>query len=343
MRYRSDRCAFTLIELLVVVAIIVLLMSILLPTLSAAREQGKKVKCLANLRSIGSAMMSYTLAHPKDPVIPIHSVMLTPQPYWEWRTAMWFSWGGRSGQEPFLNGDEGGILLADTDEGNARPVFDARQRPLNVYMYGRLDPDQAAKLEWFRCPSDRGYPDHPDIDDSPPANAERRCYDTLGNSYRASLAAITLGALGGPSEGHFSRGPWGHRQSTLRDPTRLVLVGEPAFFNMIGRDDLNDPYPDPVIVTGWHKRPMRENLLFCDGSARVVRADRQQRFSDQALAAMNVLNPGHLARGQGWQIDCYPVAGARLWGADEAWRGAFGEAYDTKWPFVGHQENMLGY
>lgn len=55
---RRPRLAFTLIELLVVVAIIALLISILLPSLSQAKEQAKRVKCGANLRSIGTAIQS---------------------------------------------------------------------------------------------------------------------------------------------------------------------------------------------------------------------------------------------------------------------------------------------
>ena len=54
------RTGFTLIELLVVVAIISLLISILLPSLGAARNQGKQAKCLANLHSIGGGFAVYS-------------------------------------------------------------------------------------------------------------------------------------------------------------------------------------------------------------------------------------------------------------------------------------------
>ncbi len=60
--------AFTLIELLVVVAIIVLLIAILLPSLGRAREQARTVKCASNLRQIMLAVQIY--AQENDSYLP---------------------------------------------------------------------------------------------------------------------------------------------------------------------------------------------------------------------------------------------------------------------------------
>jgi prepilin-type N-terminal cleavage/methylation domain-containing protein/prepilin-type processing-associated H-X9-DG protein len=148
-RSRAGVCgAFTLIELLIVIAIIALLISILLPALSAAREQGRRARCAANLHQIGLAWTMY-LDQELGGVFPSQ----------RWNI-QWF-YGGKMDDVDFPQ-----VL---------------NPRPINRYV--GIDPYGNATAEVFHCPSDRGAEFLRE-----PGWRHPCTYDEYGNSYPANGA-----------------------------------------------------------------------------------------------------------------------------------------------------------
>src|SRR5258706_1424296 len=73
--------AFTLVELLVVIGIIALLIGILVPTVSKARESSHTAACLANLRQLTAAAYSYSVDH-NNYIIPVGNSKVGGSSYW---------------------------------------------------------------------------------------------------------------------------------------------------------------------------------------------------------------------------------------------------------------------
>ena len=329
-RFRSK--AFTLIELLVVVAIIALLISILLPSLQSAREQGKRTVCLSNMAQLGKGSHGYAVDDNREQIIPLHQSVVTRLHArgfvgnWGWRTAANFAFGGRTPQKAMI-GDGGTIIevMMDkhwSDDPLANP-WGAPTRPLNRYIYGDVGQRDVKNLPLFHDPSDTGYAyvydptmsSDPGDYDFPLQSAGIPCYDFVGNSYRVNTCGVLWTAGSVLMKGTLSVGAKGHASSAIENPARVPLYSDPLFY-WWSRQSLGAPPLEEKMQLGWHKKIMSDNVGFCDGSARQTRVETLDEFDEETLRQMN-FSPDFMAdytiflrRGRTWQTDCYPAPGA---------------------------------
>jgi prepilin-type N-terminal cleavage/methylation domain-containing protein/prepilin-type processing-associated H-X9-DG protein len=88
---------FTLVELLVVIAIIGILVSLLLPAVQQARESGRRITCVSNVRQLGIALQNYESTNHRLPAAGTYDDVSTATysyDYWriELRSGTNYSW-----------------------------------------------------------------------------------------------------------------------------------------------------------------------------------------------------------------------------------------------------------
>ena len=196
----SRRRGFTLIELLVVVAIIALLISILLPSLRAAREQGKRTVCASNQHQLLIAAISYT-TESDDWFNPIQDFVLAPSGRGMVETSYRiYLWLYAPTQEVYDCPSEGQERYAD-----GLSPYDISE------SLGRLRPDQAD-------PRLYGFPARLEIYNSSGIGANENHWWFRG------APAEGQGAFGRPSptyaEGMTKAG------TNVRFPSRFILFGD---------------------------------------------------------------------------------------------------------------------
>ena len=293
----NNRNAFTLIELLVVVAIIALLISILLPSLSRAKEQARVAVCLANQRSICQAAAGYQMD--KQSLVfmfPFDYRPDTAPDSWQgFNVATDFIWGGglpdrrstdwddNQGQNPLEYNPDIYVILEN-------------ERPLNKFLDADVtwcDPERRGVgnnkrrrrpmqlPDFFKCPSDRttavpwiGVVDDPFDQDTPQSSWEwwGTSYPIQvlwGYYYTESQGIYFLGRAGGAVGALDGYGKALLNQKTNKGAAEWIL-----FYESLMSFALEAAWPrgyetnqPPRVLMGWHRQENYHVAGFYDGHA----------------------------------------------------------------------------
>ena len=225
-----------MVELLVVVAILGVLLGLLLPALSHAKESSKETVCANNLRQLGAATLAYLNVW--DDHLPQVSAL---NPFTNTEEIIGSLFCGKKGTLPAFGIDQIG----------------AADRPLNSFLGDNgFIPDttddgiNTEDVPACQCPLDRGQPAQPPF--VPEADS---MYDLIGTSYTLNDHTLDSEACGTlvPKQ---SQGKPGGRMPTVERPELTWMLADIPVYNYQEGGDRQQR---------WHFHDERVNMCFCDG------------------------------------------------------------------------------
>ncbi len=277
------RAGFTLIELLVVIAIIALLISILLPSLGAAREAGRKIVCASNLRQNSVAINGYAASN-KDAVVgspdtsgfdasartgktsKFNGVAISP-----------FDWMGPLAAEAGLRGPGDGASQADLEANSAGSAGGHSIRAARADWY--------RKLGGYRCPSNNVLAGVFNGNSSVESvgSWKRGLMMPYGMS-TAFTSSESVPAAGGTSPRDQDRRGYQPRNGFARlgEPSRKVAVFEGHRYAEAALPGVFDPDFDPAI-NAWFGGPFGDVGAWISGTSFSKSLDRRMA-PDENLA-----------------------------------------------------------
>lgn len=263
MTRQPRQLGFTLVELLVVISIIALLISMLLPSLRRAREQGKATVCLSHLRTLGQGMAIYALEN-NDAMVPSRMPNLGDGINWRIQVA-----GGMKYRPTFL---------AVLGESVGVPAFDDPQ-PIKASFdrYGEQGDRQNYSNDVYLCPTRPNWTDERN-------GAFGYNYQFLGNSRLSDNTDLT------------SFKNWPVTTTVIRSPSRCVAaadcMGTAASFAIKRPYANNERDADQWGNEGFNLDPPR-----------VDPSKGEMANFDSAIQSRTAADPRHLGRASVLWVD----------------------------------------
>jgi prepilin-type N-terminal cleavage/methylation domain-containing protein/prepilin-type processing-associated H-X9-DG protein len=282
MRFEKKRfSAFTLIELLVVISIIAVLISVLLPALSSALLQARKIKDQANMKSLGALAQTYASEDPLGIIGPIH-----PEARNFWYEG-YAEYGGGPGTMTFMNWGE---------------EFDPRTRPFNRLLYGPrgVTANTAAGdkgvFQAFQCPGNElGWQEWPGWG-SDDRETETPYYKANGTAFRMNNVPY--------DSPHVMSGIYARPVTRIPDTSQTIGFMESRVFETVATNDVYGNL-DHGELTSYHGRTGFFNVIYCDGHAAFMdfgNGTYYQHIVWQNHSEWNEID----WRGTWGRMDCFP-------------------------------------